>query len=519
MQTHKLVNLEYTNIEVMLPSINFFLEKIKNDEIFHFYKVNHGMIDSIYSAYKGKYNELETDLLEKNYKKISKNIQIAFKDAEWGLSYWHSDSNVEDYLINFIRVLVEVSNIHPKVKTGISLGVGLHTFWGVWEQDNEMQVGRTDVIKKIMNVNKNKFYYAGLFKHYTIKGEIFKLFNLLNELNFEVVFLGPDYLRLYKDVFNITKFHHINIPVRGAANNFGDYIKQLKDIENNTNNKTIVLHSAGQMLSAVLVDELKDTNIWGLDIGRSLDILIKDKVESEPTMYKCWTILDETGLNNYVDELRSSAKIEKMKNYTFTQNWFRFNQFSNSLDGVYPNKILEIGSFEGKSTVWFIEKYITNENKSITCIDPWLNYNHSEISLHTYADVSDDRKYDNNEIKNRFLSNIELTGKSSQVKILHGLSHIELPKLNVNGEKFDLIFIDGNHTSSFVLTDAVYCWWLLNDGGIMIFDDYLWVHEKNNNQSVPKFAIDSFIECFKGYLDILHIGEYVVIRKKNYNVK
>ena len=38
METHKLVNLEYTNIEVMLPSIDFFLEKIKNDEIFHFYK-------------------------------------------------------------------------------------------------------------------------------------------------------------------------------------------------------------------------------------------------------------------------------------------------------------------------------------------------------------------------------------------------------------------------------------------------------------------------------------------------
>ena len=72
METHKLVNLEYTNIEVMLPSIDFFLEKIKNDEIFHFYKVNHGMIDSIYSAYKGKYNELETDLLGKTTKKYPK---------------------------------------------------------------------------------------------------------------------------------------------------------------------------------------------------------------------------------------------------------------------------------------------------------------------------------------------------------------------------------------------------------------------------------------------------------------
>ena len=204
------------------------------------------------------------------------------------------------------------------------------------------------------------------------------------------------------------------------------------------------------------------------------------------------------------------------KNYTFTKDWFRFNQFETWLENHTPNKILEIGSFEGKSTVWFIENYIIDTSKSITCIDPWLNYNHNEISLHTYGDVSSDRKYNNNEIKNRFLSNIELTGKSSQVKILHGLSHIELPKLNVDGEKFDLIFIDGNHTASFVLTDAVYSWWLLNENGIMIFDDYGWVYENNNNQSVPKFAIDSFIECFNGYLDILHIGEYAIIRKKKF---
>lgn len=205
-----------------------------------------------------------------------------------------------------------------------------------------------------------------------------------------------------------------------------------------------------------------------------------------------------------------------MKNYTFTKDWFRFNQFENWLRAFEPNKILEIGSFEGKSTVWFIEKYITNDNKSITCIDPWLNYNHNETSLYTYGEVSTDRKYDNNQIKNRFLSNIELTGKLSQVNVIHGLSHIELPKLNVNGERFDLIFIDGNHTASFVLTDAVYCWWLLNENGIIIFDDYEWVYEKNNNQSVPKFAIDSFIECFGGYLDVIHLGEYAIIKKKKF---
>ena len=205
-----------------------------------------------------------------------------------------------------------------------------------------------------------------------------------------------------------------------------------------------------------------------------------------------------------------------MKEYSFTKDWFRYNQFENYLKGFNPNKILEIGSFEGKSTVWFIEKYIDNDSKSITCIDPWLNYNHNEVSLHTYGETSDDRDYDNVQIKDRFLSNIRLTGKDSQVRVLHGFSHIELPKLNVNSDKFDLIFIDGNHTASFVLTDAIYSWWLLNDGGIIIFDDYGWVYENDNNQSVPKFAIDSFIECFKGYLEVVHLGEYAIIKKKEF---
>ena len=42
------------------------------------------------------------------------------------------------------------------------------------------------------------------------------------------------------------------------------------------------------------------------------------------------------------------------------------------------------------------------------------------------------------------------------------------------------------------------------------------LNEKNNNQSVPKFAIDSFIECFRGYLDVIHIGEYAIIKKKKF---
>lgn len=304
----KTVNLEYTNIPVLIEPIEFFIDKIKSDEVFHFYKMNHGMLDSLWYGYENDYHILENLILEKKYDTIAERVFETFNGADWGLNYWHSGtdkSKLLGYLSTFVKVASESKDIIPKLYTGLSLGVGLGLVWGVYDGPEPIQRGRTEIAKSLMKVNKNDFYYAGLFKHYTIKREIFRLFRVLNDLDFEVIFLGPDYLRLYKDVFNIKNFHHIKIPVRGAAKNFEDYVNQTKEIRNNTNKKTIVFHSCGQMLSAQLVYDLKDTDIWGVDIGRALDILIEDKVVTEPTMFRCWTGLDLGSLNKYVDNVRA----------------------------------------------------------------------------------------------------------------------------------------------------------------------------------------------------------------------
>lgn len=304
----KTVNLEYSKIPVLIEPIDFFIDKLKNDEIFHVYKVNHGMLDSLWYAYENEYHILESLILEKKYDVIAEKVFEKFNGADWGLNYWHSGtdkSKLLEYLSTFVRVVSETNDIIPKLYTGLSLGVGLGLVWGVYDGPEPMQMGRKEIAKTILKVNKNDFYYSGLFKHYTIKREIFRLFKVLNELDFEVIFLGPDYLRLYENLFNIQKFHHIKIPTRGAAKNFSDYVNQTKEIVNNTNKKTILFHSCGQMLSAQLVYDLKDTNLWGIDIGRSLDILIEDKVATEPTMFRCWTGLDMGMLNRYVDNVRA----------------------------------------------------------------------------------------------------------------------------------------------------------------------------------------------------------------------
>jgi predicted O-methyltransferase YrrM len=72
--------------------------------------------------------------------------------------------------------------------------------------------------------------------------------------------------------------------------------------------------------------------------------------------------------------------------YKYSQNyaWFlgteiRYN-LSKYLDKSTPNKMLEIGCFEGLSSVFFADNFLEHPNSSLTCVDPFLNINNNDHS-------------------------------------------------------------------------------------------------------------------------------------------
>lgn len=207
------------------------------------------------------------------------------------------------------------------------------------------------------------------------------------------------------------------------------------------------------------------------------------------------------------------------KNYKFTQNWFTMGDWEQFLK-VNPNDelhILEIGSFEGRSTTWFIDNVLKNEKSTITCVDSWMNFYQNTNSANTY-DIDTKTKtgidFVKDNIKGTFLHNILQTGQVNKVKTIHGYSQNELPKLIAQSEKYNIIFIDGNHTAPFVLSDAVMSWQLLKKGGLMIFDDYQWNNfGEGSPTTCPKLAVDSFVECFKDYIEVVWVGYRYVIKK------
>lgn len=205
-----------------------------------------------------------------------------------------------------------------------------------------------------------------------------------------------------------------------------------------------------------------------------------------------------------------------MKNYTFTETWFTNEQLSDliNLNPSKENHILEIGSFEGRSTIWFLDTFLSNPNSTITCVDPWLNYSQDEESFKSYEKDETEWNFKNKNIKSTFLNNMIEYGEVNKVYIEQGFSHEILPKMLTTTKRYDVIFIDGNHTAPFVLSDAIFSWYLLKPGGYMIFDDYLWCVDKKETLR-PKLSIDSFINIFADYLEVIGGSYTKIIKKKN----
>ncbi len=72
-----------------------------------------------------------------------------------------------------------------------------------------------------------------------------------------------------------------------------------------------------------------------------------------------------------------------MRDYRFSEDWFSDIGISHVLP--LGNKeefhILEIGSYEGKSTTWFLDNLLLSKDSTITCVDPWMNFSQDSNSF------------------------------------------------------------------------------------------------------------------------------------------
>lgn len=186
--------------------------------------------------------------------------------------------------------------------------------------------------------------------------------------------------------------------------------------------------------------------------------------------------------------------------YQFTNNWFENDArpvWDHLIPQLNPMRILEIGSYEGASTCYLVDTLSPRNNLEIHCIDTWEGGLEHKPGGHFCSDMS--------AVESRFSSNTriacEAATHSVDIHIHKGPSELELARLLSSRMKnyFDLVYVDGSHQASDVLYDAVLGFRLLRNGGIIIFDDYLWHEDLPYGQDplrCPKIAIDSFTNIY-----------------------
>ena len=138
----------------------------------------------------------------------------------------------------------------------------------------------------------------------------------------------------------------------------------------------------------------------------------------------------------------------------------KFFKINNSL-------ILEIGIHKGDFSIVLLEKF---KPKKLVLVDPWIVEKEKIYQSSGYGNFDGDSQkiqdsyYQN--VKKKFGPQIN----KKQVEILRMKSSEAFMVLK---NKFDLIYIDGNHLYNYVLEDLENSLNIINNNGLIILDDFM----------------------------------------------
>jgi hypothetical protein len=174
----------------------------------------------------------------------------------------------------------------------------------------------------------------------------------------------------------------------------------------------------------------------------------------------------------------------------FIDNW---RQWLNHLIGKDLVLGIEIGSFEGRSSIWFCDNILTGLDSRLRCFDIFSGKDGSPVRNNT---------------ESNFMSNTASYREGGKIVFERSI----FPGSMYYGPQADFVYIDGSHTGCDVMRDTVIAWDMLRINGIIIWDDYTWQFDSNPIRQ-PGPAIDSWMRFNEGKYEVLHKGVQVCIRR------
>ena len=135
-------------------------------------------------------------------------------------------------------------------------------------------------------------------------------------------------------------------------------------------------------------------------------------------------------------------------------------------------------------------------------LDRWSNYNEIELL----------ENIDELQIESSFYKNIECEGLTDRITGIKGDSFELLIEMIKNNESYDFIYVDGSHLAFDCYSDLILSWKLLQKGGLLAIDDYLYNSDGLVIES-PFEGVNHFLNKFEKEIQILHKGYRVFLQK------
>ncbi|KAI4525278.1 glycosyltransferase family 8 protein [Schizophyllum commune Loenen D] len=207
--------------------------------------------------------------------------------------------------------------------------------------------------------------------------------------------------------------------------------------------------------------------------------------------------------------LESAPSLTRLDyDFTPTQDWFSGNV--ERWRGLFPlvtasaPRVLEIGTWEGRSSVFLLEELCKDAGELVT-ID------HYDL-LQTEAGRAR---------RARVEHNLRLAGGRSRIIeafSVPGLMTVlrDETEAVAAAAGFDWLYVDGSHRADDTFLDGELVWRLARKAAIIIFDDYRWPAESPGSMLHPRRGIDAFLELHAGEFERLS-GEsdyQMVVQKK-----
>jgi predicted O-methyltransferase YrrM/tetratricopeptide (TPR) repeat protein len=247
-------------------------------------------------------------------------------------------------------------------------------------------------------------------------------------------------------------------------------LKHIKELLTDTNN-------------SFYTEQIENNYNWALNLSwnNQANKLLNEYILTNNLEYK--------GMYNWTNDLPEGSKNIFLK----IIEYFNINHIDKE------TKILEIGTYTGVSLINII-KLIPN---SIGCgLDKWQSYEENELLT----------QIDNLQVETSFYNNIHNEGLSNRIFGIKSSSTDKLIEFIKNNVRFNFIYIDGSHLLLDCYADLVMSWNILDKGGIIAIDDYLYKKDDNILDS-PFEAVNHFLKVFKEQYKLLNIGYRIFLEK------